>query len=93
MSSLGVQDSRMTKQGSYRVCLRGAGGRAWQGQKTSMLGGVKIELITTGSELLLGQVLNSHPGYLSGRLAELGLMLSRQTAVPDGKEAIADVVS
>ena len=92
MSSLGAQDPRMRKQSGYRICLRGAGGRAWQGQKTSMLGRVKIELITTGSELLLGQVLNSHPGYLSGRLAELGLMLSRQTAVPDGKEAIASVL-
>ena len=92
MSSLGVQGPRMRKQSGYRIYLRRAGGRAWQGQKTSMLGRVKIELITTGSELLLGQVLNSHPGYLSGRLAELGLMLSRQTAVPDGKEAIASVL-
>ena len=37
-------------------------------------GGMRIELVTTGSELLLGQVLNSHPGYLSGRLAMLGLV-------------------
>ena len=55
-------------------------------------GGMRIELITTGSELLLGQVLNSHPGYLSGRLALLGLELARQTAVPDGREAIAGVL-
>ena len=55
-------------------------------------GEMRIELITTGSELLLGQVLNSHPGYLSGRLAMLGLELARQTAVPDGKEAIAEVL-
>ena len=54
--------------------------------------GMRIELITTGSELLLGQVLNSHPGYLSGRLAILGLELARQTAVPDGKEAIQEVL-
>ena len=53
---------------------------------------MRIELITTGSELLLGQVLNSHPGYLSGRLAMLGLELARQTAVPDGKEAIQEVL-
>ena len=53
-------------------------------------GGMRIELITTGSELLLGQVLNSHPGYLSGRLAMLGLELARQTAVPDGREAILE---
>ncbi|MFA9196944.1 MAG: hypothetical protein ACEQSM_04965 [Aliarcobacter sp.] len=49
--------------------------------------GMRVELITTGSELLLGQVLNSHPGYLSTRLAKMGLELSRQTAVPDGREA------
>jgi len=53
---------------------------------------MRIELITTGSELLLGQVLNSHPGYLSGRLALLGLELARQTAVPDGREAILEVL-
>ncbi len=53
---------------------------------------MRIELITTGSELLLGQVLNSHPGYLSGRLAMLGLELARQTAVPDGQKAITEVL-
>ena len=41
---------------------------------------MRIELITTGSELLLGQVLNSHPGYVSGRLAMLGWELARQKA-------------
>ena len=41
---------------------------------------------------MLGQVLNSHPGYLSGRLAMLGLELARQTAVPDGKGAITEVL-
>ena len=55
-------------------------------------GEMRIELITTGSELLLGQVLNSHPGYLSGRLAMMGLELARQTAVPDGREAILEVL-
>ena len=54
---------------------------------------MRIELITTGSELLLGQVLNSHPGYLSGRLAGYGLELARQTSVPDGKEAIREALS
>jgi len=57
-----------------------------------MLGRVKIECITTGSELLLGQVLNSHPGYLSGRLATMGLALARQTSVTDRKETIGEVV-
>ena len=54
---------------------------------------MRIELITTGSELLLGQVMNSHPGYLSGRLAGYGLELARQTSVPDGKEAIREALS
>ena len=57
-----------------------------------MIPGMRIELITTGSELLLGQVKNSHPGYLSGRLEAMGLSLARQTAVPDGKEAIREVL-
>ena len=86
----------MTKRNECRVNLRHAGGRrrgrAWQREKAGMLDEVKIELITTGSELLLGQVLNSHPGYLSGRLEALGLRLARQTSVPDGKEGITDVV-
>ena len=53
---------------------------------------MRIELITTGSELLLGQVMNSHPGYLSGRLEAMGLTLARQTSVPDGREAIREVL-
>ena len=53
---------------------------------------MRVELITTGSELLLGQVLNSHPGYLSTRLAKMGLELARQTAVPDGRGAIREVL-
>ena len=57
-----------------------------------MLHGMRIELITTGTELLLGQVMNSHPGYLSGRLEAMGLSLARQTSVPDGREAIREVL-
>ena len=91
--SLGRCDALpMTKSKRIRVDLRKAGGRAWQIPKASMLGRVKIECITTGSELLLGQVLNSHPGYLSGRLATMGLALARQTSVADGKETIGGVV-
>ena len=63
-----------------------------EGENPRYDGGMRIELITTGSELLLGQVLNSHPGYVSGRLAMLGLELARQTAVPDGREAIFEVL-
>jgi nicotinamide-nucleotide amidase len=42
-----------------------------------------VELINTGSELLLGRVLNSHQQWLCRRLADAGYVVSRQTAVPD----------
>ncbi|MEZ5405523.1 MAG: molybdopterin-binding protein [Verrucomicrobiia bacterium] len=52
-----------------------------------------LELINTGSELLLGQILNTHLPYLAQKLAELGLSIQRQTTVPDGqliREAIEE---
>ena len=45
-----------------------------------------VEVINTGSELLLGQVLNTHLGYLSGQLLPLGLQVRHQQTVPDGPE-------
>ncbi|MEM9444651.1 MAG: competence/damage-inducible protein A [Verrucomicrobiota bacterium] len=43
-----------------------------------------IEVINTGTELLLGQVLNTHLRYFSEQLALKGLQVSRQATVPDG---------
>lgn len=51
-----------------------------------------VELINTGSELLLGRVLNTHLQWLGRRLADLGLPLSRQSAVPDTADGIVDAV-
>ena len=31
-----------------------------------------VEIVTTGSELLLGQVINTNVAYMSARLNELG---------------------
>ncbi|MDD5261629.1 MAG: competence/damage-inducible protein A [Methylacidiphilales bacterium] len=45
-----------------------------------------VEVINTGSELLLGHTLNTHLGYLSSRLLPLGLQIQRQQTVPDGPE-------
>jgi nicotinamide-nucleotide amidase len=44
---------------------------------------VNIEIINTGSELLLGRVLNTHQQWLCRRLADLGFVVTRQVAVPD----------
>jgi nicotinamide-nucleotide amidase len=44
---------------------------------------VNVEIINTGSELLLGRVLNTHQQWLCRRLADLGRQVGRQVAVPD----------
>lgn len=51
-----------------------------------------VELITTGSELLLGATLNTHQQWLGRQLADLGLPVSRQLTVPDAGTAIAEAV-
>ena len=53
---------------------------------------MQIELINTGSELLLGRVLNTHQQWLGKKLADTGYILSRQVTVPDTAESICDAV-
>ncbi|HEX7262085.1 MAG TPA: competence/damage-inducible protein A, partial [Luteolibacter sp.] len=52
---------------------------------------MKIEVINTGTELLLGNTLNTHGAWFGRELFKLGLRISRQTTVPDG-EAIRDAL-
>ncbi|HEY0551297.1 MAG TPA: competence/damage-inducible protein A [Verrucomicrobiae bacterium] len=47
-----------------------------------------IEIINTGSELLLGRVLNTHQQWLCRQLTDLGYTVTRQTAVSDTGDAI-----
>ncbi len=44
---------------------------------------MNVELINTGSELLLGRVLNTHQQWLCRRLSDRGYSVQRQVAVPD----------
>ena len=53
---------------------------------------VEIELINTGTELLLGRVLNTHQQWLGQRFADGGYTISRQVTVPDTGPAIRDAV-
>jgi len=46
---------------------------------------VRVELINTGSELMLGFTLNSHLSYIARKLASIGLRLDRQTTVSDDR--------
>ena len=45
---------------------------------------MKVEVINTGTELLLGNVINSHLAFLANELFPLGLRIERQVAIPDG---------
>lgn len=53
---------------------------------------VKIELINTGSELMLGFVLNTHQQWICRQLADAGYIVDRQTAIPDTAAAIQQTV-
>jgi nicotinamide-nucleotide amidase len=45
---------------------------------------VNVEILNTGTELLLGSVTNTHLAYLGQQLFPLGLRIARQTTIPDG---------
>ena len=44
---------------------------------------MQIEIINTGSELMLGRVLNTHQQWLCRQLSNLGYVVTRQVAVAD----------
>lgn len=50
-----------------------------------------LEVINTGTELLLGDTINTNAAWLGQRLAALGIVAQRHTVVPDGM-AIMDAV-
>ncbi|MDA1276909.1 MAG: competence/damage-inducible protein A [Verrucomicrobia bacterium] len=51
-----------------------------------------IELINTGSELMLGSVLNTHQQWICQQFGGLGCPVDRQVAIPDSGEAIQQAV-
>ena len=53
---------------------------------------MNFELINTGTELLLGNVLNTHQQWLCQRLFEVGYRVQRQVCVPDTGEAIQGAI-
>jgi len=53
----------------------------------------RIELVSTGSELLSGRTVNRHAAVLGEHLQRLGLELERDTTVPDQLEWIEEAVS
>jgi len=53
---------------------------------------MNIELVNTGSELMLGRVLNTHQQFLCRRLADLGHVVTRQVAIADTGGEIQNAV-
>ena len=53
---------------------------------------MNVELVNTGSELMLGRVLNTHQQWLCRRLADLGHVVTRQVAVADTGSEIQNAV-
>lgn len=56
---------------------------------------MRIEVINTGTELLLGNTINTHGAWFGRELFKLGLRVARQTTVPDGaaiREAIVEAI-
>jgi len=53
---------------------------------------VHIELINTGSELLLGRVLNTHQQWICRQLADLGYEVTRNVCVADDGPSIQSAV-
>jgi nicotinamide-nucleotide amidase len=53
---------------------------------------VTVVVINTGTELLLGDVLNSHLSFIAREIFPLGLRVDRQLSVPDGP-AIRDALA
>lgn len=56
---------------------------------------MKIEILNTGTELLLGNTLNTHGSWFGRQLFAMGLRVARQATVPDGeaiREAFGEMV-
>ncbi|KUK83856.1 MAG: Putative competence-damage inducible protein [Pelotomaculum thermopropionicum] len=53
---------------------------------------VRAELIFTGSELLLGHILNTHAQYLGMKLAQMGIEVVLHTTAGDNRERLEQVL-
>lgn len=52
-----------------------------------------VEIVTTGTELLLGQIVNSNAAYLAEKLNEFGFDVLYQTTVGDNRERMQEVLT
>lgn len=57
----------------------------------TQVAGMRIEVLNTGTELMLGSIVNTHLAAFAQALFPLGLRIQRQVTVPDG-DAIRDAM-
>lgn len=53
-------------------------------EHTGCMKQIRVELINTGMEILLGSIVNTNAAWLGNRLFEAGFRVGRVTVVPDG---------
>lgn len=53
---------------------------------------MKIEIVTTGTELLLGQIVNTNSAYLAEELNKMGFDVLYQSTVGDNRERMEEVL-
>ena len=51
------------------------------------------EIISVGTELLLGNIFNTNAQYLSRELAALGITVQRESTIGDNHDRLADFVN
>lgn len=51
-----------------------------------------VELISVGTEILMGNIVNTNAAYLSEKCVQLGLSVYREVTVGDNKGRLADVI-
>ena len=54
---------------------------------------MKAEIISVGTELLLGDILNSDAQYLSKQLSSLGIEMYHQSVVGDNAKRLEEVMT
>ncbi|MGI6096011.1 MAG: competence/damage-inducible protein A [Lachnospiraceae bacterium] len=52
-----------------------------------------VEIVCVGTELLLGNIVNTHAAYLAEKCAQLGLSMYHQSVVGDNEARMTDVIS
>jgi len=53
---------------------------------------MKVELISVGTEILMGNIVNTNAAYLAEQCAKLGLICYYQTVVGDNEERLTEVI-